>query len=433
MAFDDFTTPIEFTPAGANAEEQQTNLKIVRPSPGFEPAAELVAEAIIKDATVTVLDFTPKQVNVRFQIDGLWHAGAAMDRETGDYMLATLKQLAGVDYRERRARQEGKFGTMYLKIRQKFKLISQGVQTGERVALYLDYKRPPLDSMTDLGMRPSMIKQLVPTLNDPEMGIVMVTAVPGEGYTTAWRGTLDACDRLTRDYFVMEEKGKLEPEVINIYPVEFDPAKGEDAMSPVHQLLLKEPDVLAFPEIPTGDLLNRIVDLSVSRSMPMFVRVPGKNCLDAILRTLVLRPDVKKLAPRLTAVLAMRVIRLLCNHCKIGFQPHPQLLQQLGLPQGRVAELFKPMIYKPGMTNEEGVEIEPCSKCSGIGYRGRTGLFELLMMNDELRRALITNPRMDMLSVIAKRNRHISLQMEGVVLVAAGKTSVDELQRVLKA
>ncbi len=433
MAFDDFETPIEFTPAGANEEEQATNLKIVRPSPGFEPAAELIAELIVKDASVVVLDYTPKQVNVRFQIDGLWHAGPSMDRETGDYMLATLKQMAGVDYRERRARQEGKFGTFYLKVRQKLKLISQGVQTGERVAIYLDYKRPPLESMKDLGMRPSMIKQLGPMLNDPEMGIVMVTAVPGEGYTTAWRGTLDACDRLTRDYFVLEEKGKLEPEVINIYPIEFDPAKGEDALSPIPQLLLKEPDVLAFPEIPTGDLLNRIVDLSTSKSIPMFIRVPGKSCLDAVLRTLVLRPDVKKLAPRLTAVLAMRLIRLLCNECKIGFQPHPQLLQQLGLPQGRVAELYKPMIYKPGMTDEDGNEIEPCSKCSGIGYRGRTGLFELLVMNDELRQGLMTNPRMDMLSVIAKRHRHISLQMEGVVMVAAGKTSVDELQRVLKA
>ena len=75
MAFDDFETPIEFTPAGANEEEQATNLKIVRPSPGFEPAAELIAELIVKDASVVVLDYTPKQVNVRFQIDGLCHAG----------------------------------------------------------------------------------------------------------------------------------------------------------------------------------------------------------------------------------------------------------------------------------------------------------------------------------------------------------------------
>lgn len=433
MPIDEYIPPIEFTAAGATPEEQKTNLKIVEPSPGFEPAADLVSEAIVKNADVTVLDFNQQQVVVRFQIDGLWHAGVPMDRETGDYMLASLKQLAGLDYRERRARQEGNFGTLYLKIRQKFKLVSQGIQTGERVALYLDYKRPPLDSCEQLGMRLSMLNQLKPIVNDSEMGNVLVSAIPGQGYTSAWRGVLDACDRLTRDYYVLEETGKLEPEVINVNPIEFDPAKGEDAMSPIEQLLLKQPDVLAFPELPNGDLINRIVDLSVSKNIPIFTRNPGKHCVDAMLRVLVLKPDAKKFADRLTAVVSMRLIRLLCDNCKIGFQPAPALLQKLGLPSGRVAQLYQPFVFRPGMTDENEVEIEPCSVCSGVGYRGRTGLFEMLTLNDELRKALVATPRMDQLSAIAKRHGHISMQMEGIVMVAAGKTSIEELQRVLKA
>jgi len=123
----------------------------------------------------------------------------------------------------------------------------------------------------------------------------------------------------------------------------------------------------------------------------------------------------------------------LCDECKIGFQPHPQMVQKLGLPPGRVAELFKPMIYQPGMVDEDEIEIEPCAKCSGIGYRGRTGLFELLVINDEIRKALVSNPKLGNLSAIAKRHGHISLQMEGIVMVAAGRTSIEELQRVLKS
>lgn len=431
--FDEFTPPIEFTAAGKTPEEQKTNLKIVKPSPGFDPTVELVSDAIIKNADVTVLDFNPKQVVIRFQIDGLWHSGAPMDRETGDYMLASLKQLAGLDYRERRARQEGSFQTLFLKTKQKFKLVSQGIQTGERVALYLDYKRPPLDTVEQQGMRPSMLKNLQPILNDSSTGLVLVTGVPGEGYTTVWRGVLDACDRLTRDYFVLEEKGKLEPEVINIYPIEFDPAKGENAMSPINQLLLREPDVLAFPELTDGNLLNQIIDLSVNKSIPMFTRIPGKHCIDAMLRVLLLKPDVEKFADRINCVVAMRLIRLLCDDCKIGFQPHPALLQKLGLPPGRVAQLYKPFVFKPGMVDENEEEIEPCATCSGIGYRGRTGLFEMLTVTPELKQALVASPQAGKLAAIAKRQGHISMQMEGIVMVAGGRTSVDELQRVLKS
>ena len=431
--FDEFIPPIEFTAAGETPEEQKTNLKIVKPSPGFEPTADLICEAITKDADVTVLDFNPQQVVIRFQIDGLWHSGATMDRESGDYLLATLKQLAGLDYRQRRARQEGSFGTLYLKNRQKFKVVTQGIQTGERVAIYLDYKRPPLETLEQQGMRPSMIKQLQPMLNDPKMGMILVSGVPGEGYTTAWRGVLDACDRLTRDYFVLEEKGKLEPEVINIYPVEYDPAKGENAMSPIAQLMLKQPDVLAFPELTGGSLLNQIVDLSENNKIPIFTRIPGKHCIDAMLRVMLLKPDVARFSELLTSVVSMRLIRLLCETCKVGFQPHPSLLQKLGLPVGRVAELFKPFVYQAGMTDENDKEIEPCPDCSGIGYRGRTGLFELLVINDELRKAMVDKPQAGHLAAIAKRHGHISMQMEGIVMVAGGKTSIDELQRVLKS
>lgn len=431
--FDEFIPPIEFTAAGDTPEEQKTNLKIVKPSPGFESATELVCEAIMKDADVTVLDFNPQQVLLRFQIDGLWHSGAPMDRETGDYLLATLKQLAGMDYRERRARQEGSFATLYLKNRQKFKLVSQGIPTGERAALYLDYKRPPLETVQQQGMRESMVKQLQPILNDPKTGMVLVSAVPGEGFTTAWRGVLDACDRLTRDYYVLEEKGKLEEEVINIYPVEFDPAKGENAMSPITQLLLKEPEVLAFAEMPDGNLLDQVVDLSNNKQIPVFTRIPGKHCIDAMLRMLLLKPDVEKFAELLTCVVSMRLIRLLCETCRIGFQPHPTLLQKLGLPPGRVAQLYRPFVYQPGMLDDDEKEIEPCSTCSGIGYRGRTGLFEMLVMNTDLRQALVNSPQSGQLSAIAKRHGHISMQMEGIVLVAGGKTSVEELQRVLKS
>jgi type II secretory ATPase GspE/PulE/Tfp pilus assembly ATPase PilB-like protein len=434
MAYDDdYIPPIQFTPAGATPEVQEETLEVVTPSPGFPATAQLLAEAIQRESFTTVLDFTPQQVSVRFQIDGLWHSGTAMDRETGDYMLATLKKIAGLNFRERRARQEGQFETHFLKKKQKVRVVSQGIKTGERVAIYLDWKRPSLDKVADLGMREGMIKQLSPILENPETGLVVVSAIPGEGYTSAWRGVLDACDRLTRDYFVIEEKDEVEPEVINIYSVEFDRSRGENALSPITQLLLKQPDVLAFNELPDAETIDGIVELSTNKNMPVFVRAPGKNALDSVLRLLALKPDVEKFAHRLTAVVSMRLIRKLCEKCRISYTPHPNLLKKLGIPPGRIAELFKPFVYQPGMVDEKENEIEPCRECHGIGYKGRTGLFELLVVNDAIRQALVNRTKLSQLMALAQRSGHVTMQQEGIVQVARGLTSLEELQRVLKA
>ena len=425
--------PIKFTAAGDTAEERDQCVEMVSTAPGYNAATNIIAESIHKDADLTILDFTAQQVNVRFRIDGIWHPGQPMDRQTGDYMLAVVKQLAGMDFRERRKKQSGKFDTEYQRAKQSFKVVAQGTQTGERVGLYLSYKKPPLDSLEDLGIRKSMIPQIVQLMDMKEKGMFLVSAIPGEGYTAAWRGALASCDRLVRDFFVIEDVQEQEPEVINVIPETFDRRKGESAMTPLPQLLLREPDVLAFPTLTNGEFLNQLIETSNQHEIPVYLRNEGKNAIDALLRVLALNPKRKEFLELLTGVLCMRLVRKLCEDCRIAFQPHPQLLQKLGLPAARIEKLYRPFVWKPGLIDEEENEILPCSGCSGIGYRGRIGVFELLSMNSQLKQAAESNPKYNSLMAIAKSNGHISLQQEMAVLIAQGITSVEELQRILQA
>jgi type II secretory ATPase GspE/PulE/Tfp pilus assembly ATPase PilB-like protein len=433
MSLDLSSPPIDFTPAGETAEQRESNLAYVEPSPGFIPVANLCCDIITKNADVTVLDYTQKLVSLRFQIDGIWQPGPKFDRESGDYMLATLKQMAGLDYQERRQKQEGKFSAIYRRQGYKFKVVSQGVATGERVAVYLDYKRPPMDTALDYGMRPKMREHVGSLLSNPEMGNVLIVGYPGEGFTSAWQAVLGCADRLTRDFVVLQPKDKSDDEeIINVIPAEYDPAKGQDALANIDQILLKQPDVLAFPDLTSVKLIDRVVDISIKQPVPVFTRYPGKHCVDGLLRLLALGVDRSKFVNRLDAVVAMRVIRKLCPNCKTAYNPPPQLLQQLGIPQGRVGNLYQPMVWKPGMLDAEENEIQPCRKCSGIGFRGRTGLFECLTLDDTIRKAIIAKPKLDYVQAVAKQQGHVSMFMEGVVMIAKGETSVDELQRVLK-
>ena len=422
--------PIQLTAAGDNPKEQRANLKRVTPSPGFPTCVHLICDAIEKRSDTTVFDFTPQVVNIRYHIDGTWHSMPQMDRETGDFMMATLKQLAGMNFRERRARQEGNFGALLMKKKYKCRVLSQGVKTGERIALYINIPEPPIDTLEQMGINPAIKEKLMEALNLGS-GISLVSAMPGEGFTATWRATLASCDRLMRDFFVIEEKSRIEEEVINIISKPYDESKGENAFTHIPNLLLQEPNVLAFTEPKEGKFVNQMLDLC-EKEFQVITRVHGKHCVDALLRFMVMKPNVKKLAQYLEAIVCMRIVRKLCEECRIAYVPHPQLMAQLGIPQGRVRQFYKAFEYEPGMVDENDREIEPCEHCSGIGYRERTGIFEVLRVTEKFRKAMVQAPRMDQLAAVAKSEGNISMRDMGVLAVASGVTSLEELQRVLK-
>jgi type II secretory ATPase GspE/PulE/Tfp pilus assembly ATPase PilB-like protein len=121
-------------------------------------------------------------------------------------------------------------------------------------------------------------------------------------------------------------------------------------------------------------------------------------------------------------------VRVLCDECKEAYPPPPEVLKQLGLPAGRIENLYRP---PTGPIDPKRPEVV-CEKCNGVGYYGRTAIFELLIVDDTLRQALAATPKLDVLRQVARKAKHRSLQEEGVLLVARGVTSIQELLRVLK-
>ncbi len=422
--------PITFVAAGETEVERQATMEDILPSPGFPAVAQLIADAIQKRSDVTVLDFTPQQVNIRFQIDNVWHSMPTMERETADYLLATLKRMAGTDFRNRRAHQEGSFRAEYMRVKHACKIVSQGVRTGERIALYIEIPKPKTETLTEMGMPNSLLEKLTATLAEND-GIIMCCGVPNEGYTSVWRGMLTACDRFMRDYYVIEERSRVEPEVINVGSITYDEKAGETAFSPIPQLLLKEPNVIAFPETDKGHIVDQMVELSQD-SIFVPIRGHGKHAADGVARLIACKPNTKELAKQLRAVLCMRTIRKLCTECRQPFAPHPTFLTKLGLPAGSVRTMYKAFEFEPGMVDENDKEIEPCTNCHGIGYHGLTGIFEVLNVGDRFRQAIAETPHVDQLLAAARADRHISVRETGVIAVAQGITSLEELQRVLR-
>lgn len=426
--------PIEFVAGGPTDEIQQANLEAVEPSPGYPPMVIMIADAITKRSDVVLLDYQQDMANVRYKVDGIWHSMPPMDRESGDFLLATLKRLANLDFEERVARQESDFVAIYLKHKHKCKIICQGVKTGERVAIYIDREKPSTDSLSDMGLRESQRQKLVKIINT-EGTLVLAGYIPDEFSKAFWAGVQKAGDRFMQDYVILHDVQKPFEEVINVTPAPYDSKKGESVSSILPGVLLKEPNVLALNELSDGETLDAITELTVQQKISALARIEARDVFDAILRVMVLQPKLDDFANSLSCVLVQRTARILCDYCRQQFEPSPQLLQQLGLPANRVASMFTHFAPRPeDLIDENGnpIELEPCPKCGGPGYFERTSLFELLVVDDELRKAIVGKGNRNELINAARNCDHVSIRDEGVVMVAKGITSLEELRRVLK-
>jgi type II secretory ATPase GspE/PulE/Tfp pilus assembly ATPase PilB-like protein len=407
---------------GADSTANNANLITARQSPGYLIVKDLFAEMVNRRAEKVMLDFTQQGVSVRYEIDGVWLNGEPRDRESSDVMLAVVKTLANLNIKDRRNKQEGKFGAKYEGKSYICPVVTQGTQTGERAIIHCVGEKKSLTHYADLGMREGLQKQWAGIMAQ-DKGLVIFCSLPGGGLTTLTNVSIDETDRLMRDFVAIEDVNNREHDIQNVSVTTYDSSKGETPATHLPVLIRNYPNVYILRDM-TDVEAAKLLFKEVTDDHLVITSIRAKEAAEALLRFLQLKMPQKEFASVVTAVLNQRLIRKLCPDCKVGYVPPGEVLKKLGIPPGKVEKLYRPP--KP-----EEVE-KPCKTCQAIGYLGRTGLFELLVVTDDMRKILVQQPKMELLKQAARADRQRSLQEEGVLLVAQGITSLAELQRVLQ-
>ena len=426
---------LEFKPKISDKQQAQGLLIGCRNMEQFAPAIMLTAQAIKSRADQILMDFSAQGVAIRIRVDGIWENMPPMDRPTGDGVLVIFKRLCEMNPADRRSRQQGKLPLKYKGDEWILDITSQGIPSGERVLVRIEPKKAVLKGLADLGMREKMQEQLRGLLNKDD-SMFLFTGSPGQALPTTWRVGLESADRFVRDFHSIEVVNSGEPELINITQHTFDPSAGETPMTILKSLLLKQPDVLVFPDFYGEDVLKLIVGEIRDENRKAITRFPGNNAIEGLLAFLAKYNSQRdEILNVMSGVLNQRLIRRLCTDCRQPFQPQPQLLQKLGIPQGRVKVLYQPFIPPPPEqrvdANGKPIEIQICKKCHGRGYYGRAGLFELLTLDDVLKDAIRRSASPEQIAPIARQQGFLSFQEEGVLAVVTGLTSIQEIQRVL--
>jgi type II secretory ATPase GspE/PulE/Tfp pilus assembly ATPase PilB-like protein len=416
---------VDLMAIGAKDErDNQANLITARQSPGYLLVKEVVADMVDRRSDRVILDYTQQAVTARQHVDGVWHNSEARDRESGDVMLAVMKTLANLSATERRKKQEGKFAAKYNGHSFICPISSQGVPTGERVVLQLlGGFQQTFKHYDDLGMRSKLAEQWG-NLMGIDKGLLVIAGVPEGGVSTLTDVSLMETDRLLRDFHSIEEVNHREREIENIEVMTYDESKGETPATILPALIRKYPNVYVLRDFSDTEAAKLLLNEVRDDDRLVITNVNAKSAPEALLNMLRLKVPHKDFSNTVTAVLCTRLIRKLCDACKIGYAPTPDLLKKLGIPKGKVEALYRSP--KP-----EEVE-KPCKECGALGFKGRTALFELLEVDDKVREVLLKKPELELLRKAARLAGMRPLQEEGLLLVAKGVTSLAELQRVLK-
>ena len=415
---------VQITPqGGADEREDQANLILARQSPGFVYVKDLLADSAERRAVKVLLDRTAETVATQYQIDGVWHQVESYDLESGELLLAVLKKLCNLDMEERRERQAGRFSSTYKGHKYNCELVTQGTKTGERAILQISGLEVKFESLADLGMREQVSERLKELLAE-EKGMLLVSAMPGNGLTTTMVVAMRSTDRFMRDFLEVADAEAEEPEVDNIEMHYFKSQERETPDTILPSVLRRDPNVLIVRDLPNANTVKLLC--KASKSCLVISTVWAKEAVEALLKVLMVKAPAPQFASAVKAVLCQRLIRRLCSECKEAYAPPKELLAKLGLPEGRVKAFYRPP------QGEAQKRHENCPQCSGIGYHGQTAIFQLLEIDDRLREALVKQPSPEVLRNVARAAGNRTMQGEGILLVARGITSLAELQRVLK-
>jgi type II secretory ATPase GspE/PulE/Tfp pilus assembly ATPase PilB-like protein len=411
--------PITFIGKSAGmAKEDPDRVRQAEESHSFMAAKELVYDAVLRRATDIHLEPTSEQLSVRYRIDGILHAAEPFDRPTGDAVINVFKVLSAMDISEKRKPQDGSFGARLQARDLDFRVATSGSKAGEKLVMRILDNSGGITKLEDLGMRPKLVEQVRSLVTQPH-GMILCCGPTGSGKSTTLYASLREIDRYQRNIITVEDP--IEYQLDNVTQMEVNTKAGQTFATSLRSILRQDPDVIMIGEIRDQETAT-IACQAANTGHMVFSTVHSNDAVTALFRLLDLGVEPFMISSALTAVLGQRLVRLLCEACKEPYKPKPEFLKKANLPAEKVDVFYR----KP--ENPEQV----CPQCGGTGYFGRTGIYELLVITEPLREMIRENPSVNKIKAEAAKNGMISLQHDGLRQVIQGRTSIEELLRVVK-
>jgi len=396
----------------ASFEQQWAGLQVRR----------MVREAVDRGASALGILARPQKGIVRYKVGGESIAGGEMDVALTGNVLRTIKRLADLNPDEIRKPQEGRLQAVTDGRTYDLRIQTAGTVRGEQVAIRIRDRAATQLRLENLGLTDDQVVLLGDVL-DQRPGLVLLSGPKNSGLTTTLHACLRHFDRYVNTVVAFEPRIDLEVE--NVEHVAVDQEDSVVAAAEVRSRLHMEPDVVVADALYDPDVARAVTESAERATLVLGVRAGDTSQAIAHLGQLLGGTDL--LARHLQVVVNQRLVRLLCPECREAYRPNPEFLRKTNLTAEAVDVLYRP----PFRTPAQGRRIAVCPRCRNHRYVGRTGLFELMPIDDEARELLASGALTD-LQAHCRRVGLRNLQEEGLRLILDGRTSVEEVLRVIK-
>jgi type II secretory ATPase GspE/PulE/Tfp pilus assembly ATPase PilB-like protein len=419
--------PVKFIGKSFNQLDEDPN-RVARAetSRGYKVAREMIYEAIEHRATDIHLEPSKEEVAVRFRVDGILQVTDPFSRGLGESVINIFKVLSNLDITEKRKPQDGSFSAQVEDRIVDFRVATAGSVLGEKMVLRILDRSQQVASLTQLGMRERMQEQLGRVLSQPH-GMLIVCGPTGSGKSTTLYACLGEVDRFQKNIITIENP--VEYQLENITQIEIQAKAGKTFANELRSVLRQDPDVIMIGEIRDPETAE-IACQSAQTGHLVLTTLHANDAVTALGRLIDLGVQPFMLGSAISAVIAQRLVRLLCPECKVRYKPNPDMLRKANLPADRIKYFYRPP--EPDERKGPGGEETVCEHCGGSGYHGRTGIFEMLLITDRLRELIRDKPNLSAIKQEAVKDGMRYLQEDGLRQVIEGNTSIQEILRVSK-
>ncbi len=395
----------------------------------------VIAAALKLDATDLHIEAEQERVIVRFRLDGILHDAAILPREAYKQLISRIKLTSSLKINITDKPQDGRFTIKLAENDVDVRVSTLPTIYGESVVMRLLRQNREGIELNSLGLRGKVYEELKRQIQRPT-GMVITTGPTGSGKTTTLYASMHILNQPGVKILTLEDPVEYKMEGIN--QSQIDLAKGYTFAKGLRSLLRQDPDIAMVGEIRDLETADIAIQAALTGHL-ILSTLHTNSAAAAIPRFLSMGVKPFLLAPSLNAIIGQRLVRKLCEQCKVATaltaeqSAHVQEMIAL-LPDAEKQELGERFSY-----NSENIDTlvfyegKGCSACSDIGYKGRVGIYEILLMNKEVEKLILSGKVSEYdIEDLAMKNGMIKMVQDGILKALDGVTSVSEVFRVIE-